>query len=68
MLIEECKRCIHHDIRTFLDDQKADTVENASRLVDDYALTHKSSFVSKPHQSYGRNVRTSKNSNVIKVR
>ena len=66
MLIEEFKRCIHHDIRTFLDDQKADTLENASRLADDYALTHKSSFVSRPLQSYGRNVRTSDNSNVNK--
>ena len=66
MLIEEFKRCIHHDIRTFLDDQKADTLENASRLADDYALTHKSSFISRPPQSYGRNVRTSENSNVNK--
>ena len=66
MLIEEFKRCIHHDIRTFWDDQKADTLENASRLADDYALTHKSSFVSRPPQSYGRNVRTSENSNVNK--
>ena len=66
MLIEEFKRCIHHDIRTFLDDQKAATIENASRLADDYALTHKSSFVSRPPQSYGRNVRTSENSNVNK--
>ena len=66
MLIEEFKRCIHHDIRTFLDDQKADTLENASRLADDYALAHKSSFVSRPPQSYGRNVRSSENSNVNK--
>ena len=66
MLVEEFKRCIHHDIRTFLDDQKAGTLENASRLADDYALTHKSSFVSRPPKSYGRNVRTSENSNVNK--
>ena len=66
MLIEEFKRCIRHDIRTFLDDQKADTLENASRLANDYALTHKSSFISKPPQSYGRNVRTSENSYVNK--
>ena len=62
MLIEEFKRCIHHDIRTFLDDQKADTLENASRLADDYALTHKASFVNKPSQSFGRNVRNFGNS------
>ena len=66
MLIEEFKRCIHHDIRIFLDDQKVDTLENASRLADDYALTHKSCFVSRPHQSYGRNVRSSENSSVNK--
>ena len=66
MLIEEFKRCIHHDIRTFLDDQKADTLENASRFADDYALTHKSSFVSKPPLPYCKKVRTSENSNVNK--
>ena len=49
-----------------MDDQKADTLENASRLADDYALTHKSSFVSRPPQSYGRNVRPSENSNLNK--
>ena len=64
MLIEEFKRCIHHDIRTFLDEQKADTLENASRLADDYALTHKTSFVSKPSQSFGRNVRSFENSSL----
>ena len=66
MLIDEFKRCIHHDIRTFLDDQKADTLENVSRLADDYALTHKSSFVSRPPQSCGRNVGHFENSNVNK--
>ena len=45
-----------------MDDQKADTLDNASRLADDYALTHKSSFVSKPPQSYGR---PSENFNVL---
>ena len=49
-----------------MDDQKADTSENASRLADDYALTHKSSFISKPPQYCGRNVRPSENSNVGK--
>ena len=65
MLIEEFKRYIHHDIRTWTI-KKADTLENASRLADDYALTHKSSFISKPHQSYGRNVRNFENYNVNK--
>ena len=27
-------------------------LENAARLADDYSLTHKDSFVGKPHQSF----------------
>ena len=57
ILIEEFKRCIRHDIRVFLDEQKADSLENASRLADDYALTHKASFVNKPSQSGIKSVR-----------
>ena len=37
ILIEEFKRCVRDDIKTNLDEQK---VEN----LDDYALTHKSTF------------------------
>lgn len=33
-------------------EQKAETLENAARLADDYSLTHKDSFVGKPHQSF----------------
>ena len=35
-------------------------------LADDYALTHKASFITKPPQSYGRNTRPSEDSNVGK--
>ena len=44
MLIEEFKRCIHPDIKTYLDEQKAETLEDAARYADDYSLTHKVSF------------------------
>ena len=52
ILVEEFKRCIPSSVRTFIDEQKAETLENAARLADDYSLTHKDSFVGKPHQSF----------------
>ncbi|XP_070552082.1 uncharacterized protein [Ptychodera flava] len=52
VLIEEFKRCIRSDIKTFINEQKAGTLEVAARLADDYSLTHKSSFLSKPSQSF----------------
>ncbi|XP_062567274.1 uncharacterized protein LOC134229543 [Saccostrea cucullata] len=45
ILIEEFKNCIHLEIRTYLDEQKVETLEQASTAADDYALTHKVSFV-----------------------
>ena len=52
ILVEEFKRCIHSDVRTFIDEQKAETLDIAARLADDYSLTHKESFAGKPHQSF----------------
>ena len=48
MLVEEFKRCINSDIKSFLDEKEVETLEAAARLADDYALTHKTSFVHKP--------------------
>ncbi|XP_062610561.1 uncharacterized protein LOC134272333, partial [Saccostrea cucullata] len=45
ILIEEFKNCIHPEIRTYLDEQKVETLEQAATAADDYALTHKVSFV-----------------------
>ena len=47
MLVEEFKRCIHSDVKSFLDEKEVGTLEKAARLADDYTLTHKVSFVSK---------------------
>ena len=44
VLIEEFKRCIPNSIKIFLDEQKAEKLETAACLADDYALTHKESF------------------------
>ena len=45
MLVEEFKRCINSDIKSFLDEKQVETLEAAARLADDYALTHKVSFI-----------------------
>lgn len=52
ILIEEFKRCIHSDVRTFVDEQKAETLEDAARLVDEFSLSHKATFVEKPKRPY----------------
>ena len=41
MLVEELKRCISSDVKSFLDEKEVET------SADDYTLTHKVSFVSK---------------------
>ena len=47
MLVEEFKRCIYSDAKSFLDEKEVETLEKAARLADAYTLTHKVSFVSK---------------------
>ena len=51
MLVEEFKRCINSDIKSYLDEKQVETLEAAARLADDYALTHKVSFISKSNPS-----------------
>ena len=52
ILIEEFKRCIRSDVRTFIDEQKAETLEDAARLADEFSLSHKVTFVEKPKRPY----------------
>ena len=47
MLVEEFKRCINSNVKSFLDEKEVETLDKAARLADDYTLTHKVSFVSK---------------------
>ena len=47
MLVEEFKRCINSDVKSFLDEKEVETLEKAARLADDDTLTHKISSVSK---------------------
>ena len=50
VLIEEFKRCIHSDVRTFINEQKPETLEEAAQLADDYSLTHRADFEEKPNK------------------
>ena len=49
LLIEEFKRGVGNKIKIYLSEQKVDTLDNASWLADNYSLTHKVTFVLKPH-------------------
>ena len=51
MHVEEFKRCINSDLKTFLDGKHVETLEAAVRLADDYALTHKVSLINKSNPS-----------------
>ena len=44
VLLEEFKRCVRDDIKTYLDEQIVENLQNAATFADDYALTHKSTF------------------------
>ena len=44
MLLEEFKNCLPTEIKTHLDEQKAEDLHQAAVWADDYALTHKSTF------------------------
>ena len=48
VLVEEFKRCIQSDVKTFLDEKQVENLEEAARLADDYYLTHKVFFIAKP--------------------
>ena len=48
LLVEEFKRCINSDVKSFLDEKEVETLDLAARLADDYSLTHKASFLNKP--------------------
>ncbi|KAJ8047924.1 hypothetical protein HOLleu_00044 [Holothuria leucospilota] len=71
MLVEEFKRCVNDDIKTHLEENKADKLSEVANLADQYALTHKFSKVghtqnkgqfSRPNKEYGNSSGTTGNS------
>ena len=62
MLLEEFKRCLSNDIRTFINEQKPKDLTTAARLADDFALTHKFSTNRSQSQTFrGNNVSSFEN-------
>ena len=52
ILIGEFERCIHSDVQTFIDEQRAETLEDGARLAEGFSLSHKVTFVEKPKRPY----------------
>ena len=51
ILIEGFKGCIPTNIKTYNEEQKAETLQQAARLADDYSLTHHGVFEGSPSES-----------------
>ncbi|KAJ8038132.1 hypothetical protein HOLleu_19119 [Holothuria leucospilota] len=71
MLVEEFKRCVNYDIKTHLEENKADNLKEVANLADQYALTHKFGKVgqtqnkghfNRPNKKYGNSSGTTSNS------
>ncbi|KAJ8026345.1 hypothetical protein HOLleu_34164 [Holothuria leucospilota] len=71
MLVEEFKRCVNDDIKTHLEENKADNLKEVANLADHYALTHKFSKMGRtqnknrfrrPNKKYGTSSGTTGNS------
>ena len=48
ILIGEFERCIHSDVRTFIDEQKVETLEDTAWFAEECSLSHKVTFVENP--------------------
>ncbi|KAJ8019215.1 hypothetical protein HOLleu_42344 [Holothuria leucospilota] len=68
MLVEEFKRCVNDDIKTHLEENKADNLKEVANLADQYALTHKFGKVgqtqnkgqfNRPNKKYGNSSNSS---------
>ena len=50
LLIEEFKNCLPNEVKTYLDENKVETLHRAATLADNYTLTHQKVFInSDPH-------------------
>ena len=44
ILIEEFKGCLPTGVKTYIEEQKAESIQQAARFADDYTLTHRGTF------------------------
>ena len=54
ILVEEFKRCVKDDIKSYYDEKDALTLQQAAKLADEYALTYKSRFGSSVRSPFHR--------------
>ena len=67
ILVEEFKNSLHPAVKTYINEQKADSLGSAAKLADDYTLLHKSSFnKSTPQYNIKKQFFRSNSSSVIK--
>ena len=45
LLIEEFKNCLPNEVKTYLDENKVETLHQAATLADNYTLTHQKNFI-----------------------
>ena len=45
LLIEEFKNCLPNEVKTYLDENKVETIHRAATLADNYTLTHQKVYV-----------------------
>ena len=45
VLVEEFTKCVREDIKSYLSEKDAVTLQQASKLADEYSLTHKTKFI-----------------------
>ena len=45
ILVKEFKNCLPDNIKMYIEERKADNLQLAATVVDDYSLTHQSFFV-----------------------
>ena len=57
ILLEEFKKCIHPDIKTYLDEHDIDKLQKAASMADDYFLTHKLSSPFHKHSFFKSGVK-----------
>ena len=55
LLIEEFKSSLPPEVKTYLDEQKVDTLQRAATLADDYTLTHCKVFLGSDNTQKGTN-------------
>jgi len=53
ILLEEFKGCLPPQVKTYLDERKVESLHQAAVLMDDYSLTHKSTFVKEEKDPVG---------------